>query len=79
MFKAIIDWFMVNYEAYLLIGIGFALLEIYSNLRALHETNRFSRHKYKLNAWGYMSPIVAILFYPVFIIVWLLNKLAQWD
>lgn len=77
MFKAIIDWFMVNYEMYLLVGIGFALLDIYGTLKEAHRVSKY--RNVKINLWGVMSPILTIAFYPIFIIIWILNKLTQWQ
>lgn len=79
MFKAIIDWLMANYEMYLLVGIGFALLDIYGTLKEINYANKYYWNNYKINAWGIIAPILIIPLYPVFIIIWLLNKLAQWE
>lgn len=77
MFKVIIDWFMVNYEMYLLIGFGFAIIHYY---RIKREVIKYTRRGYSCatNKWFPLLTILRIPFYPIFIITWLLNKLAQW-
>lgn len=79
MFKEIMEWFMVNYEVYLLVGIVFALLDIYGTLKKLNRLNKYRIYNYKINAFGIIIPILTVVLYPVFIVAWLLNKLAQWE
>lgn len=79
MFKAIIDWFMVNYEMYLLVGMVFAFGNIYATLREFHFVSKYRRRNVSLTVWFYIITILTVPLYPLFIIIWLLNKLAQWD
>lgn len=78
MFREIMNWFTVNYEMYLLIGMVFALINIHNLLTNYHKMTNWG-YKVVLNWWGVTSTILMIPFYPIFIIIWLIDKLASWE
>lgn len=80
MFREIMNWFMLNYEWYLLVGFMFSMLHYYKIKRQIAQNNK-RLFSYKMKTTKLFLPLVLlrIPFYPVFIVLGLLDAFANWE